>query len=54
MSILISIEKLLSGKYVEGTRMEFKKGWNPVSTLRTICAFANDFGNEGSNENKYY
>ncbi len=48
MSILISIEKLLSGKYVEGTRMEFKKGWNPVSTMRTICAFANDFGNEGS------
>ena len=48
MNILISIEKLLSGKYVEGTRMEFKEGWNPVSTLRTICAFANDFGNEGS------
>lgn len=47
-SILISIEKLLSGKYVEGARMEFKRGWNPVSTMRTICAFANDFGNEGS------
>ena len=48
MSILISIEKLLSGKYVEDTRMEFKEGWNPVSVLRTICAFANDFGNEDS------
>jgi len=48
MSILISIEKLLSGKYVEGSRMELKKGWNPISTLRTICAFANDFGNEDS------
>lgn len=48
MNILISIEKLLSGKFVENERMEFKKGWNPVSTMRTICAFANDFGNEGS------
>ncbi len=48
MSILISIEKLLSGKFVEGTRMEFKEGWNPVSVMRTICAFANDFGNEAS------
>lgn len=48
MSILISIEKLLSGKYVEGARMEFKKGWDPVSTMRTICAFANDFENEDS------
>ncbi len=27
--------------------MEFKKGWNPVPILRTITAFANDFGNEG-------
>ena len=48
MNILISIEKLLSGKHVENERMEFKKGWNPVSTMRTICAFANDFGNEDS------
>ena len=48
MSILVSIENLLSGRFVEGVRMEFKKGWNPVSTLRTICAFANDFGNEDS------
>lgn len=48
MNILISIEKLLSGKFVEGERMEFKKGWNPVPILRTITAFANDFGNEGS------
>ena len=48
MNILISIEKLLSGKYVEDSRMEFKKGWNPISTMRTICAFANDFSNEGS------
>jgi len=48
MNILISIERLLSGKHVENERMEFKKGWNPVSTMRTICAFANDFSNEDS------
>ena len=48
MSILVSIEQLLSGNVVEGTRMEFKEGWNPVSIMRTVCAFANDFQNEGS------
>lgn len=48
MSILVGIEDLLSGKVVEGTRMEFKKGWNPKPTMRSICAFANDFDNEGS------
>ena len=36
MSILISIEKLLSSKYVEDSRMEFRNGWNsvPVRTCR--------------------
>lgn len=48
MSLLINIEDLLSGEIVEGSRMEFKKGWNPITILRTICAFANDFENEGS------
>lgn len=48
MSILISIEDLLSGDLVEGTRMEFKKGWNPAPIMRSVCAFANDFENEGS------
>ncbi len=48
MSILISIGKLLSGNFVEGTRMEFKEGWNPKTIMRSICAFANDFENEGS------
>jgi len=48
MSILISIEDLLSGQLVEGTRMEFKKGWNPKPIMRSVCAFANDFENEGS------
>lgn len=48
MSILVSIEQLLSGNVVEGTRMEFKAGWNPISIMRSVCAFANDFQNEGS------
>ncbi len=40
MSIPINIQDLLSGKIVEGTRMEFKQGWNPTAIMRTICAFA--------------
>lgn len=48
MSIPINIETLLSGKIVEGARMEFKEGWNPKTIMRTVCAFANDFDNVGS------
>lgn len=48
MSILVNIQDLLSGVVVEGNRMEFKKGWNPTSIMRSVCAFANDFENEGS------
>ena len=48
MSLLVNIEDLLSGAIVEGTRMEFKEGWNPTPIMRSICAFANDFENEGS------
>lgn len=32
---------------VEGHRIEFKQGWDPAPVYRTICAFANDFTNEG-------
>lgn len=48
MALLVNIEDLLSGNIVEGTRMEFKEGWNPTPIMRTVCAFANDFENEGS------
>ena len=48
MSILINIKDLLSGHIVEGNRMEFKKGWNPKTIMRSVCAFANDFENQGS------
>jgi len=32
---------------VESERIEFKEGWNPLSVLHTLCAFANDFHNLG-------
>lgn len=47
MAIPVSIEKLLNGNVVEWARIEFKKGWNPDTTLKTICAFANDIDNWG-------
>ena len=43
----ININDLLHGKAVEWERLEFKQGWNPLDTLHTLCAFANDFHNLG-------
>ena len=43
MTLPINIESLIDGRVVESDRIEFKKGWNPDSIYRTICAFANDF-----------
>jgi ATP-dependent DNA helicase RecG len=48
MAIPINIEKLLGGNTVENNRIELKGGWNPDSIYRTICAFANDFEDNGS------
>ncbi|MGD9707258.1 MAG: RNA-binding domain-containing protein, partial [Candidatus Delongbacteria bacterium] len=48
MNIPINIETLLAGKVVESERIEYKKGWNPASIMRTVAAFANDFENLGS------
>ncbi len=47
MAIPITIEKLLTENVVEWARIEFKKGWNPEATLKTISAFANDIDNWG-------
>ncbi len=48
----VNLDDLLSGQVVEPQRIEFKASWDPgttgVQTLRTICAFANDFHNLGS------
>lgn len=48
MAIPINIEKLLGDNTVENNRIELKGGWNPDSIYRTICAFANDFEDNGS------
>lgn len=47
MAIPITIDKLLNDNVVEWARIEFKEGWNPDSTLKTISAFANDIDNWG-------
>ena len=43
----VNFVDLLDGRKVESDRLEFKEGWNPAATFRTICAFANDFHNYG-------
>jgi ATP-dependent DNA helicase RecG len=47
MPLPINIAELLKGQIVEWERLEFKAGWNPLETLHSICAFANDFHNMG-------
>lgn len=47
MPLPINLKDLLGGGHVEWERLEFKKGWNPVDVLHTLCAFANDFHNLG-------
>ena len=47
MNFHLNIEKFLSKRLIESDRLEFKKGWNPASIYRSICAYANDFENIG-------
>lgn len=47
MSIPITIDSLMERDIVEWARIEFKEGWNPDTTLKTISAFANDIDNWG-------
>ena len=47
MALPINIEDLLNKQKVESNRIEFKKGWNPISVYHSVCAFANDFDNIG-------
>jgi len=47
MALPINIEELINGNTVEWERIEFRKGWNPERTIKTITAFANDFNNWG-------
>ena len=47
MALPVNIKDLLNKRKVEGNRIEFKKGWNPISIYHSICAFANDIDNIG-------
>jgi len=47
MGLPVNIRELINGTAVEWARIEFKEGWNPVSVLHSICAFANDVNNWG-------
>ncbi|MBV6654295.1 MAG: putative DNA binding domain-containing protein [Mameliella sp.] len=47
MALPINIRELLNGQVIEWERLEFKRDWNPVPVLRTLCAFANDINNWG-------
>jgi ATP-dependent DNA helicase RecG len=46
----LNLEDLLNARSIESNRIEFKSGWDEqikASTVRTICAFANDLLNLG-------
>jgi len=47
LAIPISINRLLSQRIVEQSRIEYKKGWNRLEILHSICAYANDIDNSG-------
>ena len=46
----VNLEDLLQARSIESNRIEFKAGWDErikASTIRTVCAFANDLLNLG-------
>lgn len=45
MPLTIDIESLFNGRTIESSRIEYKENWNPETTIKTICAFANDIDN---------
>ena len=47
MELEISVEDLLNKRKIESDRIEFKTGWNPDDIYHSICAFANDYNNDG-------
>lgn len=47
MELEVNIEDLLRKEKIESDRIEFKAGWNPDDIYHSICAFANDYNNEG-------
>ena len=47
MELELDLEDLLNKRRIESDRIEFKAGWNPDDIYRSICAFANDYNNDG-------
>lgn len=47
MALMLNIEDLLNKQKIESNRIEFKKGWNPLTIYHSICAFANDLDDLG-------
>ena len=47
MELEMDIEDLLSKRKLESDRIEFKTGWNPDDIYHSVCAFANDYNNDG-------
>ncbi|MCD7865289.1 MAG: ATP-binding protein [Clostridiales bacterium] len=47
MELEIGTEDLLRKSRVESSRIEFKAGWNPDDIYHSICAYTNDYNNEG-------
>ena len=47
MELEVGIEDLLGKKRIESNRIEFNSGWNPDDIYRSVCAFANDYNNDG-------
>ena len=47
MELEMDVEDLLSKRKLESDRIEFKTGWNPDDIYHSVCAFANDYNNDG-------
>ncbi len=47
MELEICVNDLLNKRKIESDRIEFKAGWNPDDIYHSVCAFANDFNNDG-------
>ena len=47
LELELNLEDLLNKRRIESERIEFKAGWNPDDIYRSVCAFANDYNNEG-------
>ena len=47
MELEISVEDLLNKRKIESDRIEFKVGWKPDDIYHSVCAFANDYNNDG-------